>query len=208
MKKLILAAVAATVATAGFAGSYATPAASQPATTQNAYVELAGGYALTNYVKFHNKTAANYKNDNGGFAFGVDAGYVFMPHFGAEVGFMMPFTKTEFAANTKNKVSQYSFYGAGRLETSLGQPNFNLFALAGLGYTSQKDKASAAGTEVKSSGFGFVGGFGADYEVAQNVTVGAKYLRLAGKNDNSKSTAPSFAAPQYFLVTLGYKINM
>lgn len=205
MKKIILAAVAASVAATGFAGSYAAPAASQPASDQAAYIELNGGYALTNYVKSNNKTAADYKHDNGGFAGGIAAGYHFMPNLGVEAGFEMPFQKTATTADTKNKVTQYSFYGAGRLNANLGQ-GVDLFVLAGLGYTHQGDKTS--GTELKSSEVGFVGGAGVDYTVANNFVIGAKYLHFAGRSNATDNTKPTFAAPQYFLVSVGYKIGM
>jgi opacity protein-like surface antigen len=205
MKKIILAAVAASVAATGFAGSYAVPAASQPASDQSAYIELNGGYALTNYVKSHGFTAADYNHDNGGFAGGIAAGYHFMPNLGVEAGFEMPFQKTAKTADKKNHVTQYSFYGAGRLNANLGQ-GVDLFVLAGLGYTHQSDKTT--GTEVKSSGIGFVGGAGVDYTVANNFVIGAKYLHFAGRDDNSKADNPAFASPQYFLVSVGYKIGM
>ena len=203
MKKLLLAAVAASVAATGFAGSYAAPAA-KPAATSNTYIELAGGYALTDYVKYNQLTASDYKHDNGGFAGGIDAGYTFMPHLGVEAGFMMPFQKTELAANTKNKVTQYSFYGAARIDANVGQ-GFNVFLLGGIGYTHQSDKTTSS--ETKGSALGFAGGFGADYALPDNFTIGAKYLRFAGSNKQTSSN-DQFAAPQYFLVTLGYQISM
>lgn len=210
MKKLLLSALAVSLAATTFAGSYATPVASTQTDTNStgAYVELDGGYALTNYAKFNseNISASSLSHDNGGFAGGVSAGYAFMPHLGIEAGFMMPFQKTAVTATKANKVTQYSFYGAGALSTSLGQPNFNIFALAGLGYTHQNDKTS--GTALKSTALGFVGGVGAFYMITNNLYVGAKYLHFAGRSDTSKASDPAFASPQYFLVSLGYGFGM
>ena len=202
MKKLIIAAVAASVAATGFAGSYAAPAASKSAPTANTYVELAGGYARTNFAN-HNGSTDAYDHGNGGFAGGMDAGYTFLPHLGVEAGFMMPFQKAKNKAS-KGKVSQYSFYVAARIDANVGH-GFNVFILGGVDYTHQKD--DTATTALTSHGFGFVGGFGANYAFNDGFTVGAKYLRLAGKVKKS-TTEPSFANPQYYLVTVGYQINM
>ena len=176
MKKLLLAAVAASVAATGFAGtaSYAAPSAQPAGFAANAYVEGTLGYARTNYVNagFSTLTTAD-NHGNGGFAGGIDAGYNFMPHLGIEAGFMMPFENAQgvltVGAKSENvKFKEYSFYGAARIDANVGD-DFNVFLLGGVGYTHAKEDTSGE----SSHSFGFVGGFGADYAVADGFTVGA-----------------------------------
>gem|GEM_PF-3108034 len=211
MKKIIIAVIAAAVTATSFADSFAVPAApAQPVSNAHAYFELASGYAVTNFVNFDNKLSpSDFVHPNGGFAFGVDAGYVFMPHLGVEVGYMTPLQNTAWATDhTMNRVAQHSFYGAARIETSLGQPNFSLFALAGFGYTKQTFTAATGGPVKQSSACGFVGGVGVNYIIAHNFTIGARYMRAASRDNNSVANNAAFPAPQYYLVTLGYRFNM
>jgi opacity protein-like surface antigen len=210
MKKLILSAIAASVAATGFAGSYAAPAA-QPASAQSAYVELDGGYALTNNIPVSaSEITTLFDHPTGAFAGGIAAGYHFMPNLGVEAGFLMPVEKTKLKA-TGATISEYSFYGAARLNANVAD-NIDVFALAGLGYTHQHTSATiVTSDDVASvgndSGFGFAGGVGADYTVANNFVIGAKYLRLPGRDRSTTDEAP-FVGPQYFLVSVGYKFGM
>lgn len=209
MKKLLLAAVAASVAATGFAGtangSFAAPSAQPAGFAANAYVEGALGYARTNYANAGFASISSTDNhENGGFAGGIDAGYNFMPHLGVEAGFMMPFQKASLKSDTKKHVTTYSFYGAARLSAEVAQ-NFNVFALAGLGYTHVNNKTGA--TEVKSTEFGFAGGVGASYTVADNITVGVKYIKFASRTKSTDATNPMFPGPQYYLATVGYSFG-
>ena len=94
-----------------------------------------------------------------------------------------------------------------------------MFALAGLGYTNEHLTSDVVipnlitGTGYikfggSESAFGFAGGVGADYTVANNFVIGAKYLRLPGRDKSTSSDIVPFAGPQYFLVSVGYKFGM
>jgi opacity protein-like surface antigen len=209
MKKLILSAIAASVAATGFAGSYAAPEA-KPASAQFAYVELDGGYAMTNFSG--SSVAADtdlWNHPNGAFGGGIAAGYHFMPNLGVEAGFLMPFQKTTLKLDTTQKFSQYSAYGAARLDAHVADC-VDLFALAGIGFTHVKAVGVIPITILGSasgSGFGFAGGVGIDYTVANNFVIGAKYLSLPGR-DKATDTDRSFVGPQYLLVSVGYKFGM
>jgi opacity protein-like surface antigen len=222
MKKLILSAIAASVAATGFAGSYAVPAA-KPASAQFAYVELDGGYAMTNQIGSIYPSGSDffnaYNHPNGALGGGIAAGYHFMPNLGVEAGFLMPFQKTSLKSGyaivdqrgdvlTAQKLSEYSAYAAARLDANIAD-NVNLFALAGFGFTHAKSEQTVDGiaSSPTESGFGFAGGVGADYTVANNFVIGAKYLLLPGRDKVSDTDAP-FPGPQYLLVSVGYKFGM
>lgn len=208
-KLLILAAASAATmgATAAFAGgvdsTYSAPMATT-APTSYFYVQGNVGYATTGWkdaVGAANGTS--WKKGNGGFTWGVDAGYMWTQNLGLEVGYYM-FPKASYTNTTSQAISndQWAVYGAAKFAVPV-YPNLDVYAKAGIGYN--RNEQNVAGTKTNFHKWGFVGGAGVDYTFDNNVFLDVQYMYFQGQNKNG---VMQVAGINTYTAGVGYKFSM
>ncbi len=197
MKKIILGASAALAmsCTSMYAGgtdaSYDKPYVS-PAT--DLYIQLQLGirrhdYKERQWSSYSQQAIGDWHGGTQSMAYGGDFGYEFSKSLSFEMGaFYFPQTSfTEGNGNSEQKWRTYSAYGALKATVPVLE-NVDLFLKAGLGWTHIKRNVSA-GSELNNSifaasasRFAFMGGFGFDYNFAQDFFASGQYLRFVGEN--------------------------
>lgn len=122
--KLIVAATAMTVAAGAFAANTV-----NTASTAGAFVGVNGGFGKVDQSV--SGTGTTGKNDNTGFSYGIDGGYMYNQYVGLDLGY------TKFAsANLKSGIkakSNYNVHAAVKGVYPMGQ-SFDLFGKLGLAY--------------------------------------------------------------------------
>ncbi|EKE01981.1 MAG: outer membrane protein [uncultured bacterium] len=182
------------------------------------YVGINGGWGLTNWKNFGDRTGVitNISNDNGvvGRAF---VGYDFNRYFATEFGYSYFFNQPKLNAGstTDYKISRtqtLDLVGKGKLPVV---DNFDLYAKLGVGYMMSKVKLETTTEGIANfSGnrnvFNVVYGAGADYYITPNVIANVEWLRVNGSakfnsTDDQKKYQPYTDA---FMVGLRYKFDV
>lgn len=210
VKKLLVlaAATAATMgATSAFAGGVdSTYSAPMAATAPTSYFYVQGnlGYAGTNWKSGSDAAATNWSNGNGGFTWGVDAGYMWTQNLGLEVGYYMFPTAKATVAGAGAKAQQWAMYGAAKFAVPV-YPNMDIYAKAGLGYNRSELSGSITGnTNAKYHKWGFVGGAGVDYTFDNNVFLDVQYMYFQGR----AATDIAVSNVSTYTMGVGYKFAM
>lgn len=222
IKKLLVLA-AAGVATMGVTSAMAggvdsTYSAPMAATAPTSYFYVQGqvGYATTNWQKQLDSGSTNWTKPNGGFTWGVDAGYMWTQNLGLEVGYFM-FPEASNSGTVlgvaNGSIDSWALYGAVKFAVPI-YPNLDIYAKAGVSYN--RAKWGGTGTLTGTSGaattvpvtyhnWGFVGGAGVDYTFDNNIFVNVQYMRFAGNNNDSIQQTTN---PNVYTAGVGYKFAM
>lgn len=219
VKKLLLlaAAGAAVVGTTAFAGgvdsTYSAPMAAT-APTSYFYVQGNVGYATTDWANEYGDWVGSWSKGNGGFTWGVDAGYMWTQNLGLELGYYM-FPKATGSVTATGAAEsripgvlgdsvsddQWAVYGAAKFAVPV-YPNLDIYAKAGVGYN--RNNHSIAGVSTSYHKWGFVGGAGVDYTFDNNVFVDVQYMYFQGDNSATNWVAPVST----YTAGVGYKFAM
>jgi opacity protein-like surface antigen len=192
VKKLLLLAAAgsAVVGATAFAGgvdsTYSAPMAAT-APTSYFYVQGNVGYASTGFADSYGPFAGNWTKGNGGFTWGVDAGYMWTQNLGLEVGYYM-FPKASGTMTAASGIpgaatsnDQWALYGAAKFAVPV-YPNMDIYGKAGVGYN--RNNWTVGNASSSNHKWGFVGGAGVDYTFDNNVFLDVQYMYFQGNGQD------------------------
>ena len=226
---MLAAAGAASVASIGALAGTAMPVTAAAPTTitstpdRGIYVEGLAGYdryGVENaYVTKADQSSFDFKNGNGNFAFGVDAGYQINKYFSAEASgiYVLPAKATIKGTKAESDYKTYAAYVAGKISVPVYE-NFSVFTKLGVGYQhltiDNKNYPTGSHVPAKQTGskVGPMFGAGVAYNITPAIYVSGEWLRFNGQtkmhepSDTAKTNMVS--TPNIFLVGVGYKFAL
>ena len=171
---------------------------------QSVYVQGDLGYAMTGADGFASKQTTF--SDSNAISASLAGGYKLNHYIAFETGFMMPLQKSKINGED---LTSYNVYGSLKLMAQPMSLPVNIFVKAGLGFlyndTSANIQTKAQSAQTDNQ-WAYMGGVGAEYDIAHNMTIGLQYLAFMQRDDvKSKQLG---LGPQYITATFGYKINI
>ena len=136
----------------------------------------------------------------------VTGGYKLNHHIAFETGFMMPLEKPKINGED---LTSYNVYGSLKLMAQPMSLPVNIFVKAGLGflYNDMQSNVQVGDQPAQiDNQWAYMGGLGAEYSIAHNMTIGLQYLAFM-QRDGIKNKQLGLG-PQYITATFGYKINI
>ena len=207
-KTLSLAITGSILSTLAYAGSADQNSNELMPAAQSSYVYIQGnvGYASTSWENgLVSNTTTNWSNGNGGFTWGVDAGYMWTKNLGLELGYFMFPSASWTGSGLTTDLDQWAFYGAAKLALPICN-NIDLYTKIGVNYN--RGKFSQPSSSITSHKWGLLAGAGLDYTFSNNVFIEAQYLYFQGDYGNGNSSPLPVSGVSTYTAGVGYKFSV